>query len=178
MRLWTWQKKDFSLTEGKVESLEHSDYLNHPCIPECEKALFREAYKKLRERLGTGQFLWCFANEEEAKNNPSKLEYEGKVLWEIEVPDNSIFRIVCNTAWNIIIGTGPSSEKYRLVENFDDWWRAITFDETWNMLFVDKGKLKHSLLREMIKGCTQVIIRHPVEKEWVKGSWPWKDVYS
>ncbi len=194
MRLWTWQKKGFSLTRGKVEGLKHSDYLNGPCMPECEKARFREAYKKLRERLGTDQFLWFFTNEEEAKNNPSKLGYEGKVLWEIDVPENEVSKLVwiCPKAWRWIIyrEDGWPSKKFdhlyavlndfylsrmeksysrdQFCKEYSNYWQELSDDKLWEAVFYNCG----------IRECQNTLVYHPVEKGWIKGSWAWKDVYS
>ena len=68
MRLWTWQKRGFSLAdkESKVESPENSFYLNDPC--KAEARCYSRAYKKLWEKLGTCQFHWYFTDEKEAKN--------------------------------------------------------------------------------------------------------------
>lgn len=189
MRLWTWQKKDFSLIRGKVEGLEHSDYLS----PECGKGRFSEAYKKLWERLGTDQFLWFFTDEEETKNNPSKLEYKGKVLWEIEVPENEASKLVwiCPKAWNWIICRReclphkkfehlfkilndrslmrtPYS-RVQFCEEYNIYWQELSDDKLWEAAFYNCCGVRE---------CQNALVYHPVEKEWIKGYWAWKDVYS
>jgi hypothetical protein len=108
MRLWTWQKKGFSLSDKstKVESLENSHFLNDSGIGEGERKHFRNVYDKLFEKLGTCQFHWYFIEEDEAKNEASHCEFfkQNRVLWEVDAPDGKLFKKICSIAWNCLLG--------------------------------------------------------------------------
>jgi hypothetical protein len=197
MQLWTWQKKCFSLSKGKIDSQKHSPYLNDPNIPKSERQRFQKVYAKLWEQLGTNQFLWCYTQEEAAKSEQSKLEYKGEVLWEIDMPENQIFRIVCGVAWNWIL-TGKkcnASKKLRhvwwreahsdhyvmqkLEQDFHDYWAAKSGQKLWDTLFLNKAILsdKTKLLYKSIEECITVLVQYPIKKSWIISSRHWCDVF-
>lgn len=160
MKLWTWQKKGFSLIDSvkPVDSRIHSDYYNE----------HEEQFEKLWDRLGTTQFLWCYTEKEDAFSQVSEGEYVDHVPWELAV--DSIFQNICTTAWNLILDAGrcspPSKRetwKREYPDNFrkkiEDWhrfWEKKTTKELWDTLFMPK---------EIITPCSTVLVRYPLETD-------------
>lgn len=172
MRLWTWQNPKLSLFDPnvKVNSLKYSSYLNDPCITESERQRFKEVYRKVWKLLGTDQILWCFTTEEDAKGQASILAFQkrGKVLWELDVPKDLIKAHYCSVAWHwILYGTPctlpekfrrlPYPEKKQFNQSFNDYWKGKTEEQVWDVLFLDR----------VTEGCSDVLIRHPIEESWV-----------
>ena len=174
MQLWTWQKEDFSLTnpEESVDGRTHSDYYKD----------HKEEFEELWDRLGTSQFLWCFAEEEEALSKASRLEYEGSVLWELDVPTACIFHTVCSVAWHWILQgcrCHPPSQLRRLwrrdapnkareiEEKFHLFWANKNREELWAALFSLDG---------IVTPCSAPLVHYPLEEKWVKSNTPWAEV--
>lgn len=184
MRLWTWQRKDFSIIDStqKVDSLKYSRYLDER-LPESERSRFLRVYQELWDILGTNQFHWYYREEKDAKSKESDSEYDkGELLWEVDVPVGSIFRIVCSAAWNYLLGrrdlcrgmygfvldTEPWNYK-ELEKNFNLFWGQKKEDMLWELLLLDSNILRNpsSTFLEITKPCTQVLLRHPIREEWV-----------
>ena len=92
MRLWTLQSENFYIKSEVIDhkkSLYYNDEENLPNI--------RKAYQRLRKELGENQFLWCFM-----KKRGIHHEY-GKVLYELEVPEEKILVYLCSCVWHKII---------------------------------------------------------------------------
>ena len=182
MRLWTWQKQGFDLTDEKiqVESLENSHFLNDIYIPKAERDHFIQVYTKLFETLGSCQFHWYFTEEDEAKSEASHLEFsqQGRVLWEIDVPVANVSKRICNIAWNRLrdancvphklnqywknraIKEGHSEywqQQKKWEQEFHHFWESKSEDELWNLLFLEK----------CVDGCTQVLLCHPLHDSWI-----------
>lgn len=175
MRLWTWQKRDFDITnkDVRVENLENSQYANGPGENRSEH--FKTIYSRLFKKLGTDQFHWFFKEEDEAKSKESHIEFykQGRVLWEINVPVANVFKRICGIAWNHLLKTNTFPSKlhdyWRLKANYDhsliekwkqefeDFWGSKSEDELWDLL----------LLKKAVEGCTQVLLRHPLENTWI-----------
>jgi len=181
MLLWTWQNPEFSLTDPdqEVESREKSDYYrDNP-----------KAFEELWLRLETDQLLWCYTKEDEAKSKDSRCEYRGKVLWELKVPKDVVWSIICSVAWNLVRSGGavipPKSLsdswvcegwkrpsrlhqiKDELEKEFRDFWIAKKHDDQlWGSMFLDKAILmdESRFVYDTIQGCTQVVIKHPIEQ--------------
>lgn len=173
MKLWTWQKQGFDISDRntEVKSLENSFYPTNIANPEH----FKQIYTKLYEKLGTSQFHWYFTEENEAKNEASHLEWhnQGCELWEVDVPIKDVpikrvFKIVCSSAW-----------KYLLKETFApkwlqyDWHCMVNSDkdriEKWKQCFICSwnGKSEEELwdalfLEKYVDGCTSILLRHPL----------------
>jgi len=194
MRLWTWQSKDFSIIDSKlkVDSLEYSRYLAER-IPEPERSRFLSLYQRLWAILRTDQYHWYYTEEKDAKSEESKLEYtKGEILWEVKVPIDDIFKIVCSVAWNRLRKKEPyltqAIREYlrkteltynydKLCNKFEEFWKQKTEDQLWGLLLLDLNE-SHDMspiFLEIIKPCTQVLLRHPVKEEWVTKN-PFKSV--
>lgn len=168
--LWSWQEPDFSLTEGTVDHGRSYYYNTVRGVP--------ESYKELSVRLGTDQFVWCYTRQD--GYNPGR----GctRVEWQLEVPEDRVLRKACGVVWHCIVwcnggehglvGKPPKKFEYlwrKLASDFglklDDFnrefynfWYNKTNEELWDALFLDT-----------VHGdCTDVLLRHPVEKGWVK----------
>lgn len=177
MRLWTWQKQGFDLTDQnvQVESLENSHFLNNIYISKTERDNFKHVYIKLFETLETDQFHWYFTEEDEAKSKESHLEFppRGRVLWEIDVPVAEVFKRICDIAWNRLLNgnTFPSKlyDYWRLKANYDhslikkceqkfhDFWESKSEDELWDLLFLEK----------CVDECTDILLCHPLDDSWI-----------
>ena len=162
--LWSWQGWNFSLTEGTVDHR----------LSEKEKTVsgLPKSRKELSERLGTDQFIWCYTYP--------KKQWQGRKRWELEVPKHSVLAYTCNVAWHWILAhngndytkcippenlwhlarsfASPPLEWVDFYKKFNDDWRKKTTEQLWDMLFLNK----------VYGDCTDVLLRHPVEKAWVK----------
>ncbi len=181
MKLWTWQSKDFSIIDPskKVDSLKYSPYLAEQ-IPESERQRFFKVYKKLWDLIGTCQFHWYSTNKKDVGNPEC---HKGKLLWEVDLPQDRIFKVVCSSAWFRLIGRNDYVPEYirdfwfrkepwnydRLEKKFKAFWEKKTEDQLWGLLLLDSSSLRNtsSFFLEIIKQCTQILIRHPVREEWV-----------
>ena len=187
MRLWTWQKKGFDLTDNnpRVESLKNSFFLKVVDDPEH----FKQVYTKLHETLGTSQFNWYFTEESEAKNQASHLQWFNRdcMLWEVKVPVGEVvFKTVCSITWGRLLNISAipfrqltcdwerlSKYDESLIEkwkqNFHDFWKDKSEEELWDTLFLEK----------CVDGCTDILLCHPLDDSWVvrnpikEGKW-WK----
>jgi hypothetical protein len=177
MRLWTWQKASFSITDvqATVDTFGHSSHLKGPHVAEEDKQRFVGAYKELWKRVGTDQFHWCYTEEKEAKGAES-YEGEGKALWEVDVPneheEQHVFQIVCSVAWCRILGDMSLPPKFcerpQLLRTLCDYWREES-KGLWDRLILDKSVFLDKSLPflETVEICGQVLLRHPVPEEWV-----------
>ena len=175
MLLWTWQNPSVSPTKGEYDSLKYSDYINNR--PKSERERFITAYREVWKRLGKiGEkitILWCYTDENEAKN-PRILSNQNKILWEIDVPEEYI-QYICSVAWNwILFGKeciaperfinfyktlwdGPFIRKQFYKVFNKGWQRKLEQGELWDILFID----------ERVEGCTTAIVEHPIKKNWL-----------
>lgn len=185
MRLWTWQNKDFDIRNRNtpVKSREYSAYQDKPQR--------RKAFEDLWNKLRNCQFHWYYIDEIEATNDTSFEEYEkhGKVLWELEVSIDSIYKKVCGTAWCLLLGEGIKRTNYfrdcwrrvalreaggtleqkieRYEQQFNTYWEDKSPEDLWDCLFLDK----------LVPACNQILLQHPVDDDWViknpleKGRW-------
>lgn len=194
MRLWTWQKKGFSITDPnvRVDSRTYSPYYNDPAFPEAKKA-----YEELWKQLRTCQFHWCFTDGKEAKSGGNKEECRGSVLWEFKVQEGEIFRIVCSAAWNWILRRKAIPQKFldlwreeaheqasrfqqikdKLEQDFRNYWTSKTEETLWESLFLDKFIFKDTFLYDTIKDCVQILVRHPVKARGMR-ILDWSNVYQ
>lgn len=139
MRLWTWQSKDFSIIDSlkKVDSLKYSRYLAER-IPESIRSQFSPVYQRLWDILGTNQFHWYYTEEKDAKSKECNLEYnKGEILWEVDVPIDHIFKIVCSVAWNYLLG----KRNYRnLIRGMYGFILDEEFEENFNLFWGQKDE--------------------------------------
>ena len=147
MRLWTWQSKDFSIidSEQKVDSLTYSSYLAKQ-FPEQERSRFLSLYQRLWDALRTDQYHWYYTEEQDAKSKYIE-EYKGKVLWEVDVPINNIFKIVCSIAWNYLRGKPnvirqiygfKSLLDEEFTEKFNLFWGQKNEGQLWELLLLSR----------------------------------------
>ena len=174
MKLWTWQKSTFDITDPSVpvDSQKHSIYEH------------KDKYQKLYEIFGTAQILWFYSSHDDATSNASSLEYKGKALWEIEVPETHYGNIYgfCGFAWHWIISDASACPpdqfeslydklwsamlKQNIIYQRDDFsknfnlpWKSKNKEDLWGVLSVDLSVCKD--------GCPTVILKHPINKNWV-----------
>jgi hypothetical protein len=177
MRLWTWQKEEFDISDKytPVKIFKYSDYI-HKARSEEESQLFKRQYAELIKRLKTSQFHWYFADENDAKRESSHLQWfnQGCVLWEVEVPVGEVLKMVCSIAWNCLLEL-PILPPKRL---FDDWPRLPEYNEgqekNWQKDFHNfwKNKSRNELwdllfLNTYVDGCTDILLDHPLESNWI-----------
>ena len=177
MLLWTWQRKGFSITDGgvQVDSRRYSDYLSG----DYSSAGFKQAYEDLWRILGTDQFHWYYTLEKDARK-PSDIN-QGKMLWTVKAPEEGILCRVCDCAWTTLAG-----EPLRMPP---DWLgRAYGLLKEFNDKAGAKPYLKDKYARDFMAGwsemnredllgrllvrcahvdCIQVLLRHPIPKEWI-----------
>lgn len=91
MKLWTWQKPDFSLLDGHVDH-ERSEYVQ-------SVEGLAEAYRELAARIGTSQFVWCNT----VAGQRAVLPCQTEVQWILDVPREAILRFVDDIVWNRIL---------------------------------------------------------------------------
>jgi len=169
MRLWTWQNPKLDITDPnmRVESKTYSTYLCSRLNSAANQHL--KKYEKLWTILETDQFHWCYTDMKEAKGNEK--HYEGKMLWELDVPEDKVIRI-CGMAWHWILNSRNTippkmieqfldtffwPDRPSFVEDSNQYWRNMNSRQLWNSLF-------HKC---EAKGCYDVLVRHPVAVSWV-----------
>lgn len=167
LQLWSWQTPDFSLTEGTVNPQWSEKEKDVPGLP--------KSRKELSELLDTDtdQFIQCYTY-------PNKGQWPGRVRRELKVPKHHVLAYTCNVAWHWILAhngnnytkcwpperlwhlarfhASPPLKRLEFYKKFNDGWRKKTTKQLWDALFVDK----------VYGDCTDVLLRHPVEKGWVK----------
>ena len=163
MKLWTWQGKDFSLTNGNLDSRKYSAYYKR----------YPEAFEEFWRRLGTCQIIWCYQTKEQATFNCLKKGYKGNVLWELDVPDKHILKHgnICSVAWSWILNRCKCKPPFKmdkdLSQSFECFWESKTESELWKLLFLD----------DIVRVCSQLLIRYPVKKSWIiDGCELWENV--
>jgi len=162
MKLWTWQGKDFSLTKGTLDSRKYSAFYKQ----------YPEAFEELWRELRTYQIIWCYPTKEQATFENLKKGYKGKVLWELDVPEKHILKHgnICSVAWNWILDPcrciPPFKSDRGTLEDFHCFWENKTKKELWKLLFLDG----------IVRDCSQLLIRYPVESFWIDKSELWENV--
>lgn len=175
MRLWTWQRAGFDITDPKVtvDSLKHSEYLNDPYFT-TDNDRRREVYKQLWTRLGTSQLHWCHTDWPRAEAYGNHLE--GYALWELEIDRQDVCWPVCSMAWHWLLEqreTCPpegfewiwrvfrkfdsSYHREEFARDFSLAWTVRTIEERWTMLYC----------ADIVPGCTDVLLPHPVDPSHV-----------
>src|SRR6185295_3604480 len=97
MMLWTWQSPDFDPFTDRVDR-SRSDFTNLP-----PHADLLRAYEELDARLTVSaevkhQYLWCFTTDS------WEIHPWDRVLWPIDVPEESILSFVDGPLWARLIG--------------------------------------------------------------------------
>jgi hypothetical protein len=154
MRLWSYHSPDFSLVDGKIDP-EKSDHARR----------YRKAYEELWRRLGTSQFIWCVTSKE---GWPRK---EGFCEWELEVPKTAFFQIVDSMVWAGIRGENPDppiplrqSLKVVSLQRPAGWYEQ----QVSQMLHPPGDPWESLFLASADDPRADVLLRHPVERSWVK----------
>lgn len=178
MRLWTWQNRKFDITDPntRVETKSYSKDLDASYNPDyCNRHL--KAYEILWGILKDDQFHWCYTNWEDAINSSSLASYKGKILWELDMPEDMIFKKICGMDWHWIVSDGitlPSNifeNLFRKLLPFLFWnynkipfepffnqpWRDMKRRQLWDCLFAECG----------VHQCYDVLVHHPVNASWV-----------
>lgn len=182
VRLWTWQNPNFVITDRnmRVESKTHSKCLNvNSRLPGAANQHLK-GYEKLWSVLKTDQFLWYYTDREEATNSSSLVKYQGEVLWEIEIPENRVFKRICEMAWHRIL-YGSSAGRLSLSPIFDNFFKRLLPSLSWNYIKTPVGPIFNKPWQDMkpqqlwsclfpdcsIQQCYQVLVRHPVDASCV-----------
>lgn len=179
--MWTWQRKGFDITNPTipVNTKKHSTYWNHP--DEQTRSHFRIVYNKLWVKLGTDQFHWYYCDENGAISDSSLVEYgTDAFLWELEIPQNKIWKIACSASWEFLRGNisfvprgliqswmgrlrkeNPKElsggKLDELQKDFLEFWKQKGEDELWDLL----------LLKKIVPCCSQALLKHPIDKGFV-----------
>ena len=167
MRLWTWQRRVFDITDGTVpvDSLKYSEYL--------KSEFRRKTFEQLWKVLGTCQILWCFTDETEAIDYGRGLKGDYD-LWELKVEETQPHWKVCSMAWNWILSqyqTKPPSRFEWLISIFEKHISGYnnTFDTDFNLAWKmkpleDRWKELFFKETEVMPECTDVVLPHPVDQ--------------
>lgn len=189
MKLWTWQNPDFDITDPsqKVDSLNNSQYLlvdEYSDLEAIER--HKQAYQYLWDKYQTDQILWCYSSFETATSNGAR-HYKGMDLWELDIPNSFVLDTICEVAWHWIltdsncaypdcfkdyflslksnlIKRGVAYNSDAFYNDFNSYWGNLNSKELYNILSVDLNMCKI--------GCPTIIIRHPVNEQWVASKTP------
>ncbi len=176
MRLWTWQTRDFDLTNTK-EKVDHTKskyYGTGNGIP--------EAYEELHRRLGRDQLIWCYLHREDHSETPITCEIERE--WELEAPeDEDHVLFIDDLVWNKILG-GPcafpthlqswlydealkknprdSCQQKQFEQQIEDeLWEPEPSEVLWDKLILA------TLSEAVVPGWASALVRHPIPCTWV-----------
>jgi hypothetical protein len=95
MQLWTYHPPGFRIDlPGLAIDPLQSPYWNEPLTP-----LYKEAWAKLRDTLGTEQFIWCCT----ASGCWSPNEFRPVDEWVLNVPDSQILAFIKEPGWDDIL---------------------------------------------------------------------------
>jgi hypothetical protein len=159
MKLWTWQKKGFSLNDPsqKINSKSYSMYYEQ----------YKDKFEKIWKSLGTDQFIWCYINPDDAISDASAHEYKNHTLWELDAPETEIFHNICSIAWSRVLSNcrccppielrsawqrADLSKSVEIENEFHQFGDNKNEDELWEMLFVIDGIVTH---------CSTPLIKYP-----------------
>jgi hypothetical protein len=167
MRLWTWQGIGHSLVTGTIDHARSQYADTQPGIV--------EKYARLVETVGTDQLIWCYTD----RDDRVRIDGDTDVEWELRVPDDAILGFVDTYVWNRLLGipcglpdcarqeirrkaidlapcsaAGREQARARLAQEF---WDSVP--GSWDSLLVEEPD-------ESVAG-VQVLVRHPVPREWV-----------
>lgn len=106
MKLWTWQADEIRPSVGDIDPRCPGSYYD-------TNPKFRPAFEKLWKKLDTDQLLWCFVDEEEAKE--AREHWRGRSLWALDVPEDSILAFIDPGVWERLLGSGAVPPSYREV---------------------------------------------------------------
>ncbi|MCK4822460.1 hypothetical protein KA005_42240 [bacterium] len=99
-RLYTWQLPDWDITR------EHRDPSKGFQAWRCDTwPRLQLLYSKLEERIGTLDFLWCFAKYEYWYDTPIRK------LWELDVPSSEIFHFLDSDTWETMRKNAENGEQ-------------------------------------------------------------------
>jgi len=167
MKLCTWQKKGFSLTDAtqKIDSINCSIYyVQH-----------KNKFERLWKQLGTNQFIWCYSTKEDAVCSASTLVYKNHTLWELYIPEDEIFHAICSIAWSRILSNcrccpplqlrwawqrADLSKASKVEEEFHQFWDSKKEEELWDILFSLDG---------IVTPCSTPLVRYPLNEKWISG---------
>lgn len=170
MRLWTYQWPDFRPTDCNVKvNISKSRYAE--TLPK-----YRDAYKKLSDRLGTDQIIWCCTRQDEYKY----LLGEAPMEWELEVPAEQILACISSYVWNKILGVKRFTvsceirhqwltQALELAPNDPEKLERIreTLEEQFYAPEPEENLWNRLLLKEPSdEGCS-VLLKHPIKESWV-----------
>ncbi len=87
-RLYTWQNPDWDIIKEKRDPSK--------CLQRWGRDTWDRLqllYKKLEKKIGTLDFIWCYAEYEHWR------QPEISKLWELDVPSSEIFHVLDSSIW-------------------------------------------------------------------------------
>jgi len=144
LELWTWQSRDRDITSDQERDFSQVS----SAWGEELGAIFRDAYDKLDEHLGTSNYVWCFDHYTNWEQR------DRRKLWNFTLDADAVLEFVKSDMWDIIIKQ-KSSE--------------ISEDEAWGKLFVPPGyALAHIGKRNsMVPSKITPLVSVPIPKDSV-----------
>ena len=114
-RLYTWQIPDWDVTKDKRDPSKGPQRWGEDTWKRLQPL-----YTKLKEKIGTLDFLWCYAEYE---------HWNGSVLvklWELDVPSAGIFQFLDSDIWGAMVQNVLDNEQPE--------------DRRWNQLIVERNQ--------------------------------------
>jgi hypothetical protein len=99
-RLYTWQLPHWDVTREKRDHSKGSQGWGEDTWKQ-----LRPLYTKLKEKVGTLDFLWCFPAYEHWN------KYEIRRLWVLDVPSSKIFRFIDSNVWEAMIQNALNNQQ-------------------------------------------------------------------
>lgn len=173
MKLWTLHTPGHDITAGRVDHSKSEYY----CTVPGAKMVYAELWSRLDKP--DGQIIWCDTNNTDIAKTGIEM-----IMWELEVPLDSIICFLDSLVWNRILGIqcGVSStmrrqwikeaidncpeveDSHAYYEQYirDFWARKPKTGSWWDELFVEEPG-----------DCINAIIHHPVPYSYVKDKITW-----
>ena len=169
MKLWTIHDTyDFKLSEGHVDHSKSHYYNNTHGV--------KEAYRELWSliKFPDGQIIWCYIRKGEIPITGTP-----KIMWTLEVPENSVIVYIDDIMWNRILGircrltlsyrrniraeaekkfpNDPCKQRILEKELEKEFWESkLPTEELWKKLLLDKA----------VDG-SPALIKHPIPDKWI-----------
>jgi hypothetical protein len=157
MRLWTYQRDNFSIIADRVD----------PALSRNVQK-YRQQYERLWQILETDQIIWCGTDSEWWPK-------AGYAAWPLEIPTTAFLRIVDSMVWNGLLGergcptklhdqlldeetalTDDAEEAYANVERRKEFlWNPQV--DPWEALFID----------DPTDFRAEVLLKCPIATQWV-----------
>jgi hypothetical protein len=171
MQLWSWQGRDFSLLEGRVE------FTKSPYVETVPGLL--EAYQRVWKHVGRDQIVWCWTRPDEHIDVDTT-----EVKWSLEVPESEILTLIDDFVWSRILYGDRVQDCHPPRRLQREWWdRALEVypddsesrtnflkkqhQDYWNQEPPSGDWWNHVFVNDTNRDSTSAIIPHPIKREWV-----------